>query len=328
MSLKKIAYSFVVIVGLGVAGSAAGAFYAWDYFSSPGPLTAPATVIVAIGTGVNGIAGQLAEAKVIDQPLLFKLLAAGLGQARKFKAGEYLFDKGMSPQAVMQMMADGKVVVHKFTVAEGLNVREVVRLLNAEPLLTGEVPKAIAEGSMMPQTYHFERGESRESVVKRMQDGMKKLLADLWAKHAAGLMVTTPEEALTLASIVEKETGVKEERGHVASVFMNRLKTGMKLQSDPTVAYGVEQALGGALGRPLTTEDLRTPTPYNTYMIPGLPPGPIANPGQASLEAVMNPPDTNDLYFVATGKGGHHFAASLDEHNRNVQAYRQQMRGQ
>ncbi len=320
--MRKIFYTLVTVVGLGAVSTACLGFWAWDYFYAPGPLKAPVTVIFARGTGASGIAAQLAGAQAIDQPLLFRGIAMGLGIGRSFKAGEYQVEAGQSPQAIMQMLAEGKVVVHKITVAEGLSVRDVVKLMTAEPLLSGEMPKTIAEGSLLPQTYHFERGEKREDVVKRMQDGMKKTLADLWAKHKQGIMVTTPEEALTLASIVEKETGVKEERGHVASVFMNRLRIGMKLQSDPTVAYGVEQALGGPLGRPLTTEDLRTPTPYNTYMIAALPPGPIANPGEASLMAVMNPPDTDDLYFVATGKGGHFFATSLEEHNRNVAAYR------
>lgn len=324
--MRKFFYSLVILIGLGIVGSACSAIYAWDYFRGKGPLTAQATVVLPRGAGVSGIADQLADAKVIDQPIVFKALAVGLGMARKFKAGEYQFEPGVTPQSVILMLADGKVVVHKFTVAEGLKVSDVVKLLKNEPLLTGEVPAVIAEGSLLPQTYHFERGESREAVVKRMQDGMKKMLADAWAKRKVGLPVSTPEEALTLASIVEKETGLKEERGHVASVFVNRLRLGMKLQSDPTVAYGVEQALGGPLGRPLTTEDLRTPTPYNTYMIAGLPPGPVANPGEASLAAVMSPPDTDDLYFVATGKGGHHFAASLDEHNRNVAEYRRALR--
>lgn len=328
MSLKSIAYTIVMVVGLSVVGTVGAAIYAWDYFSAPGPVAAPTTVVIAPKTGVTGIAQQLADAHVIDQPLVFKALAVGLGTARNFKAGEYLFDKGMSPRDVMQLMAEGKVVVHKITVPEGWKVREVVALLQNEPLLLGDVPRDIPEGSLMPQTYHFERGDTRASVVKRMQEQMSKLLAELWAKHAPGIQVQTPQEAMTLASIVEKETGVKDERGHVASVFMNRLRMGMRLQSDPTVVYGMEQAMGAALGRPLTSEDLRTPTPYNTYVITGLPPGPIANPGQASLEAVMNPPDTKDLYFVATGKGGHHFAASLDEHNRNVQTYRQAMRAQ
>lgn len=325
--MRKIFYSLVVLIGLGFVGSACAAIYAWDYFTGAGPSQANTIIILPKGSGVSSIAAQLAAASVIDQPMVFTGIAAGLGMARSFKAGEYQFDAGISPRAVMRMLADGKVVVHKITVAEGLQVREVVKLLHDEPLLSGETPAVIAEGSLLPQTYHFERGEARAAVVKRMQDGMKKALAEAWAKRKEGLPVKTAQEALVLASIVEKETGLKEERGRVASVFVNRLRLGMKLQSDPTVAYGVEQALGGAMGRPLTTEDLHTETPYNTYMIAALPPAPVANPGQASLEAVMNPPDTDDLYFVATGKGGHNFAPSLDGHNRNVATYRAMMRG-
>ena len=325
MSWKKLAANCLVILCVMAVGFAAFVLYAWYYYTAPGPLTGPATVIVANKTGVRGIAAQLAETEVISQPNLFTGLAIGLGRARKFQAGEYLFTAGTSPQMIMQMMDEGKVVVHKITVPEGLKVREVVALLDNEPLLTGHVPESISEGSLMPQTYRFDRGESRAAVIKRMQEGMTTLVAQLWSKHQPGLL-SSAQQAVTLASIVEKETGVQNERGHVASVFLNRLKISMKLQSDPTVVYGMEKAMGAPLGRSLTTEDLHTFTPYNTYMIEGLPPGPIANPGQASLEAVMNPPDTRDLYFVATGKGGHSFAASLAEHNHNVETYRQQMR--
>lgn len=326
--VRKFAYIFVTVLGLGVATLAGLAFYGLDYFHSPGPAAADTTVILARGTGVSAIAAQLEQAGVIEHPLLFRGIAAALQISHRFKAGEYAFAAGMSPQAVMQMMSQGRVVVHKLTVAEGLQVRDVVQLLAAEPLLSGEVPAGIAEGSLLPQTYHFERGEAREAVVKRMQAGMTRLLGELWEQRRAGLPVASRQEALVLASIVEKETGVPEERGRVASVFVNRLRLGMRLQSDPTVAYGVEQALGGKLGRPLTVEDLRTPTPYNTYMHTGLPPGPIANPGRESLMAVMHPPETEDLYFVATGTGGHYFAASLDAHNRNVAAYRRVVRQQ
>jgi len=220
----------------------------------------------------------------------------------------------------MDMIAHGRVIIHKITVAEGLTVQQIVQLLNNEKSLDGDVTGAIAEGSLLPETYHFTYGDKRRDLIKRMQTDMSAQLAALWKSRKEGLPFTTPEQALVLASIVEKETGVDGERGRVASVFINRLRKGMKLQSDPTVAYGLHKS-----GEGLTLDDLRTPTPYNTYVIDGLPPTPIANPGHAAILAVLNPPDTNDLYFVATGNGGHNFAATLDAHNANVRAYREKM---
>jgi len=294
------------------------------YIDNPGPLPQTKTVIFKHGEGFQGMVDELADQQVIRYPLMFKAVATALGYARKFKAGEYIFNTAISPAQVMDMIAHGRVVIHKITIPEGLTVHEITALLMAEPALNGEVSPTIEEGSLLPETYHFSLGDKREELITRMQSGMSTALAELWEKRKPGLPFTTPLQAVTLASIVEKETGVKEERGRVASVFINRLRLGMKLQTDPTVVYGIEK--NGPLGRALTLNDLQTPTPYNTYVIDGLPPGPIANPGRASLEATLNPPDTNDLYFVATGSGGHNFAATLEAHNRNVQAYRQKMR--
>jgi UPF0755 protein len=224
--------------------------------------------------------------------------------------------------AIVVMIANGRVLQHKITIPEGLTVRDITKLLQAEPALDGDVPAGIADGSLLPETYMFTHGFKRAELIAQMQKAMRTTLDAMWAKRRNGLPLDTPEKALVLASVVEKETGVPNERGHVASVFVNRLRKGMKLQSDPTVTYGMEQAMGGPLGRPLTTVDLHTETPFNTYVIEALPPSPICNPGKASIEAVLNPPDTDDLYFVATDKGGHKFAPSLEEHNRNVQLYR------
>ena len=198
-------------------------------------------------------------------------------------------------------------------------VREVLTLLKEEPLLEGEVSGDIPEGSLLPQTYHFTYGDQRSTLIDRMRSGMTQTMGELWDKRKPGLPFETQQQALTLASIVEKETGIDSERPRVAAVFINRLRKGMRLQTDPTVAYGLEKT--GAASHTLTLADLRTPTPYNTYLIDGLPPTPIANPGRAAIEAVLNPADTNDLYFVATGTGGHNFSATLEQHNkRNVQA--------
>ena len=315
--LRKLPYF------LGIGGVLALCFiiYALDYYNSPGPLKAPVNVMFNHGEKFQGIVDDLEQQGVIDHPLLFETIAAALGSGRSFKAGEYNFPANATPHQIMSMIAEGKVVVHKVTTPEGLTVREITKILADEPALEGDVPAGIKEGSLMPETYYFMRGEKRADVIVRMETAMKTTLETLWQKRKEGLPLGSPEQALTLASIVEKETGLMAERGHVASVFLNRLNLGMRLQSDPTVAYG----LGEKSGTLLTTQDLQTPTSYNTYVIDGLPPGPIANPGRAAIEAVLNPPDTKDLYFVATGNGGHNFAGSLAEHNRNVQAYRQKI---
>ncbi|NBO18506.1 MAG: endolytic transglycosylase MltG [Proteobacteria bacterium] len=326
--MRKFLYTLTLLIGLGIVGAVAGGIYAWDYFFGPGPLKEETVVVLQPGVGFNGIVAQLEQQGVIDNPLIFKAVVAALGQARLFKAGEYKFPAGATPRGVAKMLADGRVVVHKLTVPEGWTVAQVLAMLKAEPLLEGDITQAVPEGSLMPETYHFRRGEARSVVVTRMQDAMTRLLAELWEKRKHDLPLKTPQEALTLASIVEKETGVKDERGRVAAVFVNRLRIGMRLQSDPTVVYGMEQVMGAPLGRPLLSEDLRTETPYNTYMIAALPPGPIANPGKAALEATLSPPQTEDLYFVATGSGGHRFASNLDDHNKNVSQYRKALREQ
>jgi len=323
--MRAFFYFLGIVLVLASAGAACVAIYAWDYYDSPGPLKTPTTIVFTKGEGFQGIVAELVRQGAIDDPILFEGIAAALGSGRTFKAGEYSFPANATPHKIMGMIASGKVVVHKVTIPEGLTVREITKILMAEPALEGEVPADIKEGSLMPETYHFTRGEKRQEVIARMQAAMKLTVDGLWQKRKPDPLITTPEQALTLASIVEKETGVVAERGHVASVFLNRLRLGMKLQSDPTVVYGMEAAMGAPLGRALTTVDLQTPTAYNTYVIAGLPPGPIANPGKAAIEAVMNPPDTSDLYFVATGSGGHNFASSLEEHNRNVQAYRERI---
>lgn len=321
----------IFFVALSVGLVAVGGFF-WIYYeiTGTGPLAQPATVIFPKGTGAREMAAQLEEAGVIRYAPPLLLEAVRQGRIHRFKAGEYEFPAGISVREIIEMLSAGRVVVHKITVPEGLAVQDVLALLEKEPLLTGEVTKEAAapEGMLMPDTYHFERGEARASVLSRMRAAQEKALAALWEKRAENLPFSTPQEALTLASIVEKETGLREERGRVAAVFVNRLRLGMRLQADPTVAYGIVQEQGAPLGRALTIADLERPTPYNTYTIPGLPVGPICNPGRASIEAVLNPPATEELYFVALGdgSGGHRFARTLEEHNANVAAYRQALR--
>jgi UPF0755 protein len=219
---------------------------------------------------------------------------------------------------------DGVTVKHRLTIPEGLTSAEIVALVAAAPDLEGSVPAALpADGSLLPETYFFSKGDTREQLLERMRKGMSDALAELWPARDGAVALKTVAEAVTLASIVEKETGLAAERPRVASVFFNRLAQGMPLQSDPTVIYALTGGKG-PLGRALLRADLQVASPYNTYANPGLPPGPIANPGRASLEAVLHPDSTKDLYFVADGSGGHAFAATLDEHNRNVAAWRKQ----
>jgi UPF0755 protein len=311
----------VLIAILLLLAAAAGAGYLWFTVavSGPGPLATPATVIIAPGSGVNAIAGQLAEAGVIRAPWLFALEVRRAGQGRTLKPGEYRFEPGVSLQAALQKIVRREVVARFVTIPEGLVTGQIVGIVAAAEGLQGDVPMPLRDGELMPETYRYEWGDTRAAVVNRMKQARDTALTDLWAKRRPDLPLATPEEALVLASIVEKETGVAAERPRVAAVFVNRLRLGMRLQSDPTVIYGLNP---DGLDRELTRADLAEPTPFNTYVIDRLPPSPICHPGRASLSAVLNPPDTNELYFVADGTGGHAFAASLEEHNRNVARWR------
>lgn len=317
--------AFLLLLATFILTAVALTVYGYSYFRSPGPLVQPANVILPKGQGLRAIAGQLEQAGVIAHADLFSALAMTKGSGRRFKAGEYAFTPRVSPEEVMTLLAEGKVVIHKITVPEGWTSRQVKQLLEGEPALAGPVG-VLEEGGLLPQTYYFTYGDNREEVAQRMRTAMRKAVDGLWKQRRPGLPFATQAQAVTLASIVEKETGVADERARVAAVFVNRLRTGMKLQSDPTVAYGLEQRSGLPLARPLTTADLREPTPYNTYVIDGLPPGPIANPGRTALEAAFAPADGEELYFVATGSGGHYFARTLDEHNANVRRYRETQR--
>lgn len=282
-------------------------------------------VFIERGTGARAMLAQLSREDVLPAPWTIILPVVLSGEYRHFKAGEYYFEPGLSPQQLLGRIARGAVVVHALTIPEGRTVAQVREVLLAEPLLTGPLPAAIAEGSLAPDTVHFHRGDSRARIIARLQAQQRAILAAAWAQRASGLPLSTPQEALVLASIVEKETGLDAERGRVAAVFINRLKRGMRLQSDPTVAYGIAPH---GLDRPLTAADLKRDHAYNTYLRDGLPPGPICNPGAAALHAVLHPPADDALYFVATGTGGHYFARTLAGHNRNVARYRAALRAQ
>ena len=319
LRLASLLLSAAVIAGF--AG-----VWAWSEFTRPGPLAADTTVVIPRGSGMETISHRLYDAGVIADPRLLALGAKVTGQARRLKAGEFAFPAAVSPQGALDILESGVTVVRRVTVAEGLSSQQVVAVLEAADGLEGEIDEVPLEGTLLPETYHFAYGDDRADILARMRSEMDQTVKTLWESRAPDLPIASPQEAVVLASIVEKETGVAAERPLVASVFVNRLNKGMRLQSDPTVAYGI--AGGAGLNRPLSRADLKGETAYNTYVIEGLPPGPIANPGAAALAAVLQPAQTEYLYFVADGTGGHAFAKTLAEHNRNVRAWRQHQRKQ
>jgi len=319
--MRWLQFLLTLIVG-GIVIVAAVAYWSYQDLQKPGPSTADTTVVIESGTSVNGIARQLEDAGVIRDARTFSWRARFLPDGQSLKAGEYRFPAAISAEAAMHMMIDGKVVQYSVTVAEGLTSYQILERITAAPDLEGAVPTALPEeGSLLPETYQFNRGDTRAEIVARMGQAMDDTMAELWPKRAKDLPLSTPQEAIILASIVEKETGVAAERPRVAAVFINRLRQGIPLQSDPTIIYFLAGGKG-PLDRALTYDDLAKPDPYNSYLNTGLPPGPIANPGRASLEAVLNPPVTKELYFVADGTGGHAFAETLEQHNENVKKWR------
>jgi UPF0755 protein len=299
-------------------------YWAKIKFDQPGPLATPTVVVIPKGEGVNAIAERLQNDGVIDDRRTFMtsiLYFMYLKGKATLKAGEYEFPKFATMRQVLDTLVEGKSIEHKVTLAEGLTSYQIVEKLRAHPELHGELTEIPPEGSLLPDTYRFGRDDTRQDIIDRMRAAQAKFLAKVWATRDPDIVVKTPEEALILASIVEKETGRADERPLIASVFQNRLRKNMRLQSDPTIIYGL---VGGkaVLDHPIQQDEVDRDTQYNTYKINGLPPTPIANPGRASIEAVLRPAKTKDLYFVADGTGGHVFAASLEEHNKNVFKWR------
>ena len=286
-----------------------------------GPLPADKVVVIPARSGTGEIAEILKREGVIDHVGLFEF-AARFGGRPPLKAGEYTFKAHASIGEAIDTVTTGRQVQHAITFPEGLTSEQIVVRLNDNDVLTGEVGEIPPEGSLLPDTYKFERGASRQQIVNLMREKQRKVLNDIWLRRSADVPVRTPAEMVTLASIVEKETGRADERPRVAGVFVNRLNKRMKLQSDPTIVYGLVGGRG-TLGRGIQRSEIERATPYNTYVIEGLPPGPIANPGRAALEAVANPSRTKDLFFVADGTGGHAFAESLEGHQKNVARWRQ-----
>jgi UPF0755 protein len=323
-TLSFVFLTFVLMAAVGI--------WLRQNFDSTGPLAAATVVAIPKGEGALEIAERLEKSGVVGDRRVFMLQyyasrlygsTPGTGSAERatLKAGEYEFSEGASVRQVLETIVSGRGVLQKVTIPEGLTSRQIVERLNAEPGLSGEITTIPPEGSLLPDTYKFARGGNRQEVLERMQSAQERVLAQLWEGRDPSLPLASPEEALVLASIVEKETGKAEERPRVAAVFVNRLRKGMRLQSDPTIIYGLVGGQG-PLGRSITRSDIDSKTPYNTYQIDRLPPGPICNPGRASIAATLNPPQTQELFFVADGTGGHVFTSNLKDHNAAVQNWR------
>jgi UPF0755 protein len=316
----RVFKTLILLAVLGAALFGAAAWWEGQNFVAPGPSSARTIVNVPPGTGLARIAAELEKAGVVRSGLLFRIGVMRRGQATALKAGEYGFPAGASMARLLDMLVRGEVIQHPITIAEGLTSAMAMAVVRADPFLSGEMPETPPEGRLLPETYLFQRGTTRAEIVQRMRRAQDSLMAELWPKRQEGLPYNTPEEALTLASIVEKETAIPAERPRIAAVFVNRLRRNMRLESDPTIIYGLTK--GMPLGHPLRQSELATPNPYSTYQIAGLPPTPIANPGRDAIAAVLNPPASEELYFVANGTGGHVFAGSFAEHQRNVAAWR------
>ncbi|MEM6492415.1 MAG: endolytic transglycosylase MltG [Pseudomonadota bacterium] len=311
---------------LGVLMLSIAAIGGWRWLEArvhgPGPSAEAVEIVVPRGAGLASIALDLADAGVIRSPDELTLYAKFRGAAGSLQAGEYRFPAAASLAAVTDQMIRGDVLQRRVTIAEGLTSAQAVQVIAEAEAMSGEITAIPPEGALLPETYLYTRGDERAALVAQMTAAMDDALAELWAARADDLPFDTPEDALILASIVEKETGIDGERGRVAAVFVNRLRRGMRLQSDPTVIYGVTGGETFDLGRRIRRSELDADNPYNTYKIAGLPPTPIANPGREAIAATLNPPTTDELYFVADGSGGHAFARTLREHQANVRKWR------
>lgn len=310
----------LIIILLVVVLSVSAYMQVKGWIADSGPLLNVTNVIIPKGASLKAVTEELVRAGVIDKPRLFRVMARLNGLDKHLKAGEYQFMPGVSLQAVMDKISQGEVFFRKITIPEGLTSGQIMYLIANYPDLEGEIDIDVKEGELLPETYSFELGASRNSIILQAKAAMQKTLEEVWAGRDSDLPLKNIDELLTLASIIEKETGVPEERPLVASVFLNRLKKGMRLQTDPTVIYAITEG-ETSFGRSLKRADLKIDSPYNTYLNYGLPPGPICNPGREALMAAARPQQSRYLFFVADGKGGHRFAETLKEHNRNVKSW-------
>lgn len=317
--MKRVLLIAVALVAIAV-GAVQWAVAAWD---APGPAAhggGQTVVMIAPGTSVHQTARKLGTAGVMNYPFVFEMGLRLTRQAAQVKAGEYAIPSRASMKKIAAILVEGKSIQHKLTAAEGLTSKMIYDLVARDPALSGDAGPVPDEGVLLPETYLFTRGTARRKILAEMAEAQRKYLRAQWASRADGLPLATMRQAVTLASIVEKETALPEERRHIASVFVNRLRIGMPLQSDPTIIYGLTR--GYPLGHGIRQSELDNSTPYNTYHIAGLPPGPICNPGKDAIAAVLHPEKTGDLYFVASGNGGHVFSSTIAEHQRNVAALR------
>ena len=290
--------------------------------TAQGPLEQTRNIVIPRGAGPSTMSKLLQEEGVISHPRLFRVALMIDPSPKPIKAGEYEVPAHTSMQALVELLQSGKVVQRRLTIPEGMTTPEVLELVRKTEALTGDITLDVKEGDLLPETYFYSRDDTRDGLLLRMKEAMEKTLDEAWRKRAAGLPLANKREALVLASMIEKETAVPAERTRVAAVFINRLRRRMKLESDPTTIYGLTEGKV-PLGRDLTRADLQSNTPFNTYVIAALPRGPICNPGRASIVAATNPARDRSLFFVADGQGGHAFALTLPEHNRNVERWRQ-----
>ncbi|MEM9285682.1 MAG: endolytic transglycosylase MltG [Pseudomonadota bacterium] len=311
---------FLALVLVAMSAVAGAGVFGYKQLTDEGPLAEEQVLWIQRGNGMETVTTKLVEMGAIENERVFSLFAKATDLGAELRAGEFAVPPGASMLDIAEIIKSAKPILHYVTVPEGRTVAQAFAIIEAEEILGGEITLEVREGELLPETYAFQRGDTRDDVVQRMVNDHYTLLEELWPQRADDLPLNTMEEAVILASIVEKETALAEERPRVAAVFVNRLRRRMRLQSDPTIIYGLTG--GEPLGRGIRQSELRGETPYNTYVIRGLPPTPIANPGRESIAAVLNPARTSDLYFVADGTGGHVFAATLREHNQNVAEWR------